>query len=196
MGLMWCMPLPIMGPMRIKMRRQIKKYTIHILAIPAITPEVFDIPIRKCAIIACTNRDNKHLKLFPPKQRCIMPFADLEIPGDYRSINRAHARAIIRFLRQLPRGVTDLYVCCSKGGSRSPAVAAAVLRMSGRSDKVVWDNPYYVPNWLVYQTICREFGLFTPHCYVNYLVKRNRRAYQTLVKNGGVSKYERWQIIE
>ena len=78
-------------------------------------------------------------------------------------------RHIIRFLRQLPKSVTDLYVCCSKGGSRSPAVAAAVLRMSGRSDKAVWDNPYYVPNWLVYQS---------------------------LVKNGGVSEYERWQIIE
>lgn len=121
------------------MHRPIKRYTIHILAIPAITPEVFDVPIRKCAIIACTNRDNKYLKLFTPKQRCIMPFADLEIPNDYRSINGAHARAIIRFLRQLPKSVTDLYVCCSKGGSKSPAVAAAVLRMSGRSDKVVWN---------------------------------------------------------
>ena len=83
------------GVSEVNMHRPIKRYTIHILVIPAITTEVFDIPIRKCAIIACTNRDNKYLKLFPPKQRCIMPFADLEIPNDYRSINGAHARANI-----------------------------------------------------------------------------------------------------
>ena len=177
-------------------QHKIKKYTIHILAIPAIKPEVFDIPLCQCAIIACTERDNENLKLFPDKQRCVMPFADVEDPEYYLAIKGAHARAIIKFLRQLPDAVTDLYICCSKGGSRSPAVAAAVLRMSGRNDKVVWENPYYVPNRLVYQVICREFGLFAPDWYVKRLVKINSQCYLNASKQGNAGKYERWQIIE
>lgn len=177
-------------------QHRIKKYTIHILAIPAIKQELFDIPLCQCAIIACTERDNENLKLFSDKQRCIMPFADVEEPEYHLAIKGAHARAIIKFLRQLSEEVTDLYICCSKGGSRSPAVAAAVLRMSGRSDKVVWENPYYVPNWLVYQTLCREFGLFALDWYVKHLVELNQNRYLESVKKGNTGKYERWQIIE
>ena len=125
-----------------------------------------------------------------------MPFADVEVKNAFNAINGAHARAIIRFLRNLPDEVTDLYIFCSKGGSRSPAVAAAVLRMSGRSDRPVWENPFYVPNSLVYQTICHEFGLFAPDWYVKRLVELNRQCYLDSVKNGNAGKYERWQTIE
>ena len=63
-------------------QHRIRKYIIHILAIPAIGPVVLDIPMSQCAIIACTDRDNKYLKLFPEKQRCVMPFADTEEPDN------------------------------------------------------------------------------------------------------------------
>ncbi|WP_034450222.1 hypothetical protein [Butyrivibrio sp. AE2032] len=176
--------------------RRIKKYAIHILAIQAIKPDLFDIPLSRCAIIACTERENSNLDLFPDAQKCVMPFADVEVPDAYMAINGAHARAIIRFLDRLPDEVTDLYICCSKGSSRSPAVAAAVLRMSGRSDRDVWDNPFYVPNSLVYQTVCREFGLFAPDWCVRCLVERNRQCYLESVEKGSTGKYERWQILE
>ena len=50
-------------------QHKIKKYIIHILAIPAIGPEALDIPMRQCAILACTDRDNKYLSMFPEKQK-------------------------------------------------------------------------------------------------------------------------------
>jgi len=177
-------------------QHRIKKYTIHILAITAIAPEVFDIPMSRCAIIVCTDRGNKYLGLFPERQICVMPFIDVEDAVHPLAIRGAHARAIIRFLRQLPDEVTDLYVCCSKGGSRSPAVAAAILRMSGRNDNVVWKNPFYVPNKLVYQVICREFGLFAPDWYVERKVELNRQCYLNASQNSDAGEYERWQIIE
>lgn len=176
-------------------QHKIKKYIIHILAIPAIGPEVLDLPMSRSAIIACTSRDNRYLNLFPEKQKCIVPFADVEDPNHPMAIRGAHARFIIRFLRNLPDEVTDLYICCSKGGSRSPAVAAAVLRMSGRSDKIVWKNPFYVPNKLVYQVICKEFGLFAPNWYVKRLVELNWQCYMRAARYGDAGKYERWQII-
>jgi len=177
-------------------QHKIKKYIIHILAIPAIGPEVLDLPMSRSAIIACTSRDNRYLNLFPEKQKCIVPFADVEDPNHPMAIRGAHARFIIRFLRNLPEEVTDLYVCCSKGGSRSPAVAAAILRMSGRKDDIVWKNPFYVPNKLVYQVICREFGLFAPDWYVERKVELNRQCYLTASKNGDAGGYERWQLLE
>lgn len=125
-----------------------------------------------------------------------MPFADIEEPDNPFAIRGAHARAIIRFLRQLPDEVTDLYVCCSKGGSRSPAVAAAILRMSGRNDDVVWKNPFYVLNKLVYQVICREFGLFAPKWYVKHKAELNWQCYMKAARYGDTGGYERWQIIE
>ena len=174
----------------------IKKYTIHILAIPAIKPELFDIPISRCAIISCTDRKNRHVFMFPATQRCLIPFADSEDTTHPYAITAVQARLIIRFLRRLPDEVTDLYVCCSKGGSRSPAVAAAILRMSGRSDKAVWENPFYVPNRLVYQVICREFGLFAPDWCMDTLVALNLKCYMEAVEHGNTRGYERWQIIE
>lgn len=177
-------------------QHRIRKYIIHILSIPAIGPEAIDIPMSRCAIIACTERDNKYLNMFPERQRCIVPFADVEDKNHPMAIRGAHARLIIRFLRNLPEEVTDLYVCCSKGGSRSPAVAAAVLRMSGRSDKPVWENPYYVPNKLVYQVICKEFGLFAQNWYVKRLVELNWQCYMRAARYGSSGKYERWQIID
>ena len=125
-----------------------------------------------------------------------MPFADVEEPRDSLAIKGAHARAIIRFLRQLPDEVTDLYVCCSRGSSRSPAVAAAILRMSGRKDDVVWKNPFYVPNKLVYQVLCREFGLFAPDWYVKRKAELNWQSYMRAARYGDADGYERWQIIE
>ena len=107
----------------------------------------------------------------------------------------SYARVIIKFVRRLPKTVTDIYVCCSKGGSRSAAVAAALLRMSGRSDAPVWDNPYYVPNTLVYYRLCREFGLPVTRLSVWLKNRRNQRAYRKL-QRGEPCKYERWQIID
>ena len=180
-----------------KMRHhRIKKYAIHILAIPAIKPDLFDVPMSRCAIISCTDRENEYVYTFPASQRCIIPFADTEDADHPNAITADLAKLIIRFLKRLPDEVTDLFVCCSKGSSRSPAVAAAVLRMSGRSDKAVWENPFYVPNRLVYQVICREFGLFAPDWCMDTLVELNLKCYREAVEHGNTRGYERWQIIE
>ena len=95
----------------------------------------------------------------------------------------------------LPDEVTDLYVCCSKGMSRSAAVAAALLRMSGRSDDPVWLNPYYVPNILVYYVLCKEAGIPITPDQVLFKQKQNEEAYKKL-QQGVPCEYERWQILE
>lgn len=177
------------------MGNKLKKYTIHILAIPAIDDETFYLPAEQIAIIVCTKRSNSSIYKLNRENILVMDFPDVEDKKYPGAFSRAHAGRIIRFIKDLSDDVTDIYVCCSKGGSRSPAIAAALLKMSGRKDRAVWDNPYYVPNRLVYIRLCREYGLSVTRLSVRLLTRRNRRAYKRAQK-GKPCKYERWQIID
>ena len=172
-----------------------KKYVIHILAIGAINYDTFDLPPAQNAIIVCTDRDNKYINLCLPENTLIINFPDVKDKKYPGAFNRAHARKIIEFVSNLSEDVTDIYVCCSKGGSRSPAVAAALLRMSGRSDMDVWRNPYYVPNTLVYSILCREYGLPIDMFSVRTRTLINEMAFK-MVQDGKPTKYERWKILE
>lgn len=176
----------------------IKKYTIHILAITAFNPKHFEIPFdlpdERNAVIICTGRENEFLKNYKGNKLDVV-FLDVEDPRVPGSFECVHARAIIRFIKLLPEEVTDIYVCCSKGSSRSAAVAAWLLRMSGRNDDRVWLNPYYVPNILVYYVLCKEAGIPITPDQVLFKQKQNEEAYKKL-QQGVPCEYERWQILE
>ena len=178
------------------MKQYIKKYTIHILAVSCLNPDAFDLPLRHCGVIICTNRTNDFIEKYIIHNKLVLDFPDVEDKSYPGAFNYAHARAIIRFLKALPAEVTDLYVCCSAGGSRSPAVAAAILKASGRSDAPVWHNPFYVPNLLVYKRLCRELGFFMPHIVVLWKFFINNMEYKLARHRGNGGKYERWQILD
>lgn len=159
--------------------------------------DAFDLPLECNAVITCAESRNAFIdEALDPSLVLSIHFADVEDPCYPGAITPAHARAIVRFIDRLPDSVTDLYVCCQKGGSRSPAMAAALMRASGRSDRDVWLNPYYSPNTLVYKTLCEGFGLRTSRLSVELRGRANERAYAKAVKEGGAGKYERWQILE
>ena len=173
----------------------LKRYAIHILSVSAIDPDTFDLPEVQYALILCTRRTNRYLDLEKILYKIVIPFPDAEdktVPGAY---NSAHARAIVRFLLTLPESVTDLFIVCSKGGSRSTALAAAILKASGRSDDVIWNNPFYVPNTLVYQRTCRELGIFMPFIAVKLKKWKNDRQFKKAKKRKNSGNYERWMII-
>ena len=174
----------------------LKKWRIHILSTNGLKPGVFEYPLERNAFLICTDRSNSFLKNTLTENKLVIPFPDAEDKRYPGCFNGAHARKIIRFLQEPPDDITDIYVCCSKGGSRSPATAAAILKMSGRSDKDVWLNPYYVPNILVYERLCREFGIFMPHILVLLKLLANNISFFWSQKKGNSGKYERWQILE
>lgn len=179
-----------------KRKIRIKRYVIHILPVPVVNEDVFDLPMTGNALIVCTDRTNAFIAGDTLPYKLIMPFPDVEDADYPGSFNGAHAREIIRFLQSLPDSVTDLYVCCSKGGSRSPALAAALLRLSGRSDSAVWKNPYYVPNKLVYKKMCNEAGMIMPRFKVLMKSRDNERQFKKAKSRGGAGQYERWQILK
>lgn len=181
-----------------KVNTEIKKYTIHILAVTAFNPKhfelPFDLPQERNAVIICTGRENEYLKNYEGNKLDVA-FLDVEDPRVLGGFRYVHARAIIRFISLLPDEVTDLYVCCSKGQSRSAGVAAALIRMSGRDDDIVWNNPFYNPNSLAYYRLCRQAGILVTPLEVQTKKRQNEKAYLNL-REGKPTKYERWQIIE
>ncbi|WP_026489107.1 hypothetical protein [Butyrivibrio sp. XBB1001] len=181
--------------MRIKRKkRKVRQFTIHILAVPAFSEDMFDVPHKQCAIILLTTRTTPFLdRTDIPK--LVIDIIDVEDEKEYGAFRRYHAKRVIYFVRHLPKEVTDLYVSCSKGGSRSPGCAAAIMLMSGRSDKDVWLNPFYTPNVLVFKVLCREFGLFMPDILVAIRQHMNEQAYRKAQKFKNAGKYERWQIL-
>ena len=178
-----------------KRRVVFKKYAIHILPVPAIEADAFELPMEKNALISCTERTNRFLSGDDISYKLILPFPDVETADYPGAFNGAHAREIIKFIRNLPDCVTELYVCCSKGGSRSTALAAAILKASGRKDSDVWKNPFYVPNKLVYKRMCNELGFFMPEIAVRLKSIDNERQYKKAQERGNAGKYERWQIL-
>jgi predicted protein tyrosine phosphatase len=183
------------GNMRRRKRKlKIRQFAIHILAVPAFTEDVFDISHEKCAIILLTTRSNTFLDSIDIT-KLVVDIIDVEDEKEYGAFKRYHAKQIINFLRELPKHVTDVYVSCSKGGSRSPGCAAAMMLMSGRSDRDVWLNPFYTPNVLVFKVLCREFGLFMPDMFVAFRQHMNDKAYKKAQKFKNAGKYERWQIL-
>lgn len=173
-----------------------KRYTIHIYGIRAMNAEVFDLPPKQNAVIVCTDVGNRYIdEVLDPRLVKRVLFRDTENSWEPGAMTPAHAREIIDFVNGLPETVTDIYVCCMKGGSRSPAVAAALLRGSGRSDLDVWQNPYYVPNKLVYQILCQEMGLEADDEFVRQRVRINELAFAEAQKRGNAGDYERWQLL-
>ena len=110
-----------------------KGYAIHILGVRAMSPGVFDLPPERNAVISCAEAHNEYVReALGQRQVLFIRFADVDDPAYPGAITSVHAMAIARFIERLPDTVTDIYVCCQKGGSRSPAMAAALLRASGR----------------------------------------------------------------
>ena len=183
--------------MKKKSHIRIKPYTLHILGIRAMSADVFDLPPENNAVIVCCKRDNAFIsEELDPNKVLWINFPDVEDRHYPDAFNRIHARIIIQFIYGLPDSVTDIYICCAKGGSCSPAVAAALLRASGRSDRDVWEKPFYNPNTLVYLRLCREFGLKTNGLSTYCRKWINERAYKKAQKEKGSVKYERWQILK
>ena len=81
-------------------------------------------------------------------------------------ITAEQAEAVCRFVLQVKDEIDTLIVHCTAGVSRSAAVAAAVRKGLGESDKEIWNDPRYCLNGLVYTVVlaafenAREDGLF------------------------------------
>ena len=105
---------------------------------------------------------------------------DYESPG--RSFSREDAKAFADFLTEQETPIDTLYCCCDAGESRSPAVAAAVMRYLGMDDMAIWQNPRYHPNMLVFDMFTQALGVAIDDTRKDDLFQTNRTAFSKAIK--------------
>lgn len=103
---------------------------------------------------------------------------DYECPG--RSFSLEDAKAFADYAKGLT-DVDTLYCCCDAGESRSPAVAAAVMRYFGLDDMLVWKNPHYHPNMLVFETQANALGIAISDREKDFRFYTNQKAFRDAI---------------
>ena len=171
----------------------IKKYAIHIFSARALRADLFDLPKDEYAVITLSVYSFKYAELLTSRNWLAVPFIDTTDMKSPQRLTNVRARRIVKYIRNLPDTVTDLYVCCDWGQSRSAAVAASLLLASGRSDDPVWNNPHYRPNRYVFRKMCYNLGIRMPICKLYWRVIKNRIIRCRPFKR--FSKHELWEII-
>lgn len=104
---------------------------------------------------------------------------DCECPG--QSFSSEDAKVFADYVKGLADADT-LYCCCDAGESRSPAVAAAVIRYFGLDDMQVWENPHYHPNMLVYEMLANALGVAVSDEEKDFRFYTNRKAFRDAVR--------------
>ena len=102
---------------------------------------------------------------------------DYECPG--RSFSKTDAGAFADFIKNLEADV--LYCCCDAGQSRSPAVAAAVMRYFGLDDMQIWENPHYHPNMLVFEMLAGALGAAVSDEEKDFRFYTNQKAFRDAI---------------
>ena len=177
---------------------RMEDYRIHIYPIKGLTEDMlaqYEFP----ALILCSSRVSRLVKALFADDFCAVSFLDTIDVNDEGAMQPQHADTILSFLYSLDSSITritDLFICCDGGDSRSPAIAAAILRLLGKDDRAVWENPFYTPNILVYYRMCRASGISVSWEEVLKLRQLNEEAYREAQMNNGQTSHKRWEVLE
>lgn len=135
---------------------------------------------QKTVAILCSSYEVQASRIPIPHIVEIFDDVDQDIPG--RSLSRAAAHRISRFISQIDPEVEIVYVCCDSGMSRSSAISAVVHRYFAISDKDIWESPHYHPNPLVFRMISECLNMPVDDEQVDRLITINRLAFRNAIK--------------
>lgn len=134
------------------------------------------------AAILCSSYEISLEKLDWIERKLLLNFEDISNPKNGRAFTVSQANEVRRFVDALSSSLERLYVCCDGGVSRSSAIAAAIYRYIGYDEMIIWKNPYYHPNTLVYELMCRAFDLKNSKWRTTYLHRINERVFSDTIK--------------
>lgn len=149
---------------------------ILICPIKAILDELDDL---STGFILCTSDDS--LVIEPRENVLLLHFADITDARRADAFTAEQAAKVCSFWKNRALYST-LFVCCDSGESRSPAIAAALIRSTGQSDLEIWQNTEYHPNPYVYTVMCRELGMKVDSSEVEERKAANQRAFERQIK--------------
>lgn len=172
-----------------------KRFILHVMPIKGLSEQSIENK-ETSALIACSSRPVRLRRALFSNHFCALSFADVSEPDLHNAMQEGHAALIRDYFLGLSDNIADLYICCDSGESRSPAIAAAILTVSGLSDDCIWRNPFFVPNTLVYKKVCCAFGIPQPETVVVEKKQLNQQAYRNAQHHQDTLGFCRWPIID
>ena len=159
-----------------------------------------DLSDKTAAYILCFAQDRQVPAV--GENTLVLHFQDLDDDKSADAFQVSHAEQIVRFYKQIRDNdrINCIFVCCDGGISRSPAIAAALMREQGQNDNVIWFDREYDPNTLVYRRLCHAFGHPVTSSDLRRKVRLNRIAWSgslfQILKQGieEIIAYQRGEI--
>lgn len=153
--------------------------TIQICPIKRLYQTLAEGPIGKCGAIISSASEIEISRL-QGITYVFRQYEDLDYECLERSFSQTDAAAFADFVKNLEADV--LYCCCDAGESRSPAVAAAVMRYFGLDDMQVWKNPHYHPNMLVFEMLADALGAAVSDEEKDFRFYTNQKAFRDAIR--------------
>ena len=113
----------------------------------------------------------------------VLEYDDVDIPLDGRSITESDCKRAADFIINHDIKKDILYCCCDSGISRSSAIAAAAARYYELDDMLIWGNPHYSPNALVYSMMCDALGRTIEDYELDFRISVNRKALSFAIRS-------------
>ena len=107
----------------------------------------------KTAAIICSSYTVDESQFLWLDKKLILTFDDTTNELSAACFTTEQAASAADFVMTIDEGTT-LYICCDSGESRSAAIAAALYRRFDMDEMLIWQNPHYHPNTLVYKRMC------------------------------------------
>ena len=146
---------------------------IHIMPVRQFL-QLDNVPVASAAIISSSEYLDVSKISIPFAYADYMDF-DYESP---RSFTELQASEFAEFIKSMKHNVTDLFVCCDAGESRSPAIAAAIHRWLGQNDHIIWKNPKYHPNILCFKRMLEAFLIDISDFEIDEIIYLSKRAFR------------------
>lgn len=169
-----------------------KRFILRICSKKALLYEPLD-QIQRATLILCSDYPLPTMPQF--KSFLYAPFLDVEEAFLSSAIKLEDCRRILRFLNEIPNGST-VYLACDSGASRSPALAASILTLCGLKDDIVFANPHYDPNMLVFRTMLNAGGKLLPEKDIIGRALKSRKAYTDVQRGHCQVLIKRWEPID
>ena len=134
-------------------------YEIIICPIKQLYQYAEDGDMSDVAVLAVSSYDINEDRLKGFGRSLCLNFADVTDGAESSAFKKGIADEIAAYVKDLPAQLDTLFVCCDSGESRSTAMSAAIMRYNGMDEMLIWKNPHYHPNTLVYSMLCDALGV-------------------------------------
>lgn len=136
---------------------------------------------RDIAAVLCSSFEVKEENFRWLREKIVLRFEDTANAGSERAFSPEMALSIKSFVDE-HKDASGMYICCDSGESRSSAIAAATYRYLNRDEMIIWKDPQYHPNTLVYSRMCKAYGLQVSELMTDRLTRISQKAFKDAVK--------------